>query len=329
MSAKGPVSRRDILKAGAGTAALAATGALLPHPVRAAADMQTTQMPGYYRFKLGEFEITILSDGAYGLPTDLLGQNQPREVIQDYLKAHFLDPDTRTSHVNIPLINTGEELILVDVGGGHNFQQGAGQLVANMQAAGYEPDDVDKIIITHGHPDHIWGLIDDFDELIYPNAEYYISENEWNFWTTDEAKNKLPEMFQAFTAGADRRLPMIADNTKCIKPGTEIASGIMTIDTPGHTAGHMSLQITSGSESLIVTADTLTHPFISFEHPDWWPRTDLLADQAEKSRRTVLEMAATDRTQMLVYHLTFPGLGNVARDGNAYRWIPSTWKWQL
>lgn len=329
MSTNKSVSRRDLLKAGGAATTLAASATLLPEGAQAAAKMQGTQVPGFYRFKLGEFEITILSDGSYNLPTDLMAQNQPREEVKAYLKSHFLNTEQRTSHVNIPLINTGDELILVDVGGGSGFMEGAGQLVTNMEAAGYKPEDVDKIIITHGHPDHIWGLIDDFDELIYPNAQYYFSQGEWDFWTTDEAKNKLPEMFQAFAAGASRRLPMIADTTKRIKPGVEIVPGIMTIDTPGHTAGHMSLHIKSGSDSLIVSADTLTHAFISFEHPDWWPRTDLDAKIAEASRRKVLDMAATDRALLLSYHISFPGLGNVARDGNAYRWVPATWQWQL
>ena len=217
-------------------------------------------------------KFTILSDGSYSLPTDLIAQNQPREIVKAYLKSNYLNTEQRTSHVNIPLINTGKELILVDVGGGPNFLSGAGQLVTNMHASGYKPEDVDKIIFTHGHPDHLWGLIDDFDETVYPNAEYFMSVKEWDFWATNKAKTKLPESFQSMAAGASRRLPVIEEKTKQIKSGTEISPGIMTIDTAGHTPGHTSLLIKSGSESLIVSSDTLTHPFISFEHPDWWPR---------------------------------------------------------
>ena len=326
MSKYNSISRRLLLKTGG---ALAGAGLLMPGITFAAAKQQTSQVAGFYRFKLGDFEITILSDGAYSLPTDLIAQNQPRDKVRAYLKENFLDTEQRLSHVNIPLINTGKELVLVDVGGGTNFLSGAGQLVNNMKASGYSPEDVDKIIITHGHPDHIWGLIDDFDESVYTNAKFYISEKEWDFWATKKAKEMLPENFQSFAAGASRRLPMIEEKAKRIKPGAEIVSGISTIDTPGHTPGHMSVHIKSGSEALIVSADTLTHPFISFEHPDWHPGTDLEAGQAEKSRRKILDMGASDRSLVLSYHISFPGLGNIARNGKAYRWVPATWKWQL
>ena len=330
MTAGSPFSRRDMLRAGGAASVLAAGGLLVPAPVWGAAEMKGTQVPGFYRFKLGDFEVTILSDGAYTLPTNLLGTNVPREKVTAFLEANMLSPDERVSHVNIPLINTGKELILVDVGGGPNWMPTAGKLTENLQASGYEPEDVDKVILTHCHPDHIWGLIDEFEEAPrFPNAEYIISATEWDFWTTDKAMQTLPEMFQGFAVGAKKHLPPVAEKTRRIKPGEEIIPGIVSIDTPGHTSGHLSVIVESKGESLLVTADTMTHPFISFEHPDWWPRTDLDAKMAEKSRRKMMEMAATDKHLTLVYHISFPGLGHIARAGAAYRWIPATWQWEL
>ncbi|MEO0819376.1 MAG: MBL fold metallo-hydrolase [Pseudomonadota bacterium] len=325
------LSRRGLLQGGAAALALgtgAGVGAGAGRAL-AAADMQGTQVPGYYRFMLGAFEITVLSDGSYELPTDLIGQNQPRETVQAYLEAHFLDPERRTSHVNIPLINTGEELILIDVGGGGNFLEGAGKLVENMEAAGYAPDEVDKVFITHAHPDHLWGLLDDFDDPMFPEAEFFISAPEWDFWSSETAAEQVPEMFQSFAAGAQRRLPLIEDVLTRTADGDTIAPGISVIDTPGHTPGHSSVRVESEGETLIVTADAMTHPFISFEHPGWWPGTDLDPAKAEASRRMVLEMAATERATILAYHLSFPGLGNVARAGAAYRFVPALWRWQL
>ncbi len=329
MCRKPLVSRRGVLVAGGAATILSLSGAMGMDVSRAAAQMQNAQVPGFYRFRLGDFEVTILSDGSFTLPTDLLGQNRPRDEVKAYLEANFLDPGRLTSHVNIPLINTGEELILVDVGGGGNFLTGAGQLVTNMQASGYNPEDIDKVILTHGHPDHIWGLIDDFDELAFPNAKYFLSRKEWDFWGTGEAKSKLPDMFQAFAAGASRRLPLIDENCTRVKPGEEFVPGFAAIDTAGHTPGHLSLLVQSGTERLLISADAITHPAISFEHPGWWPRTDLVPELAEKSRRKILDMAATDRTLMLSYHLSFPGLGHVARAGQTYRWHPAMWQWQL
>lgn len=309
---------------------LAAGGLLVPTPLWGAAEMKGEQVPGFYRFMLGAFEVTVLSDGSYTLPTSLLGINVPREKVTSFLEANLLSPDERVSHVNIPLINTGKELILVDVGGGANWMPGAGKLTENLQAAGYQPEDVDKVILTHGHPDHIWGLIDEFEEAPrFPNAEYIISATEWDFWTTNKAMETLPEMFLGFAVGAKNHLPPVAEKTRRIKPGEEIIPGIVSVDTPGHTFGHLSVVITSKGESLLATADTITHPFISFEHPGWWPRTDLDSKMAEKSRRKMLEMAATDKHLTLVYHVSFPGLGHVARKGPAYRWVPATWQWEL
>ena len=321
-------SRRSALRAG-GAALLSTNLGLGASAALAKAEMRKSQAPGFYRFMLGAFEVTVLSDGAYPLPTDLLAINQPKEEVLKYLQSNFLDVDQRLSHVNIPLINTGEELILVDVGGGTGWLDGAGRLTENLQASGYAPEDVDKVIVTHGHPDHIWGLIDDFDEPAFPNASYIFSEKEWEFWATKKAVETLPEAFQSFAAGASRRLPIIEDQTTQVKPEKEIASGVFALDTPGHTPGHMSLQVKSGSESLIVTADAITHPYVSFEHPDWWPGTDTDPAMGEKSRRKVLELAATDQSLVLSYHISFPGLGRVARAGNAYRWVPELWRWKV
>ncbi len=291
--------------------------------------MRGGQVAGWYRFRLGAFEVTILSDGSYELPTSLLAANQPRDKVLGLLESNRLPTATRTSHVNIPLINTGTELILVDVGGGPNWQATAGRLTDNLVASGYKPEDVDKVVLTHGHPDHIWGLIDEFDgSPRFPNATYYIADTEWDFWTGDAAATRLADAFKGFAIGAQKHLPPLADKTTRLKPGAEIAPGIVTMATPGHTPGHMSLIVTSGTDTLIVSADTVTHPFISFEHPDWWPSTDLEQQVAEASRRKLLDMAAADKALMLVYHISFPGLGHAVREAGAYRWVPATWMWR-
>lgn len=330
MSSKSDVSRRTLLKAGSAAGLFAATSTLGISSASAVAAKKGTQVPGFYRFMLGEFEVTVLSDGAYTLPTAMIGTNVPREKVVAYLKSNFLNPDERLSHTNIPLINTGKDLVLVDVGGGPNWQETAGKLSENIEAAGYTLEDITKVIVTHGHPDHIWGMYDEFEEAPrFPNAEYFIAQKEWDFWTTGKAMSALPEAFKGFAVGAKRHLPPIAEKTKRIKPGAEVVPGVTTIDTSGHTIGHMSVGVSSKGESLIITSDTITHPFISFEHPGWWPLTDYDQKQAEQSRRKILEMGATDKSLILGYHLSFPGLGRVARAGNHYRFVPETWQWSL
>ncbi|MEC9367978.1 MAG: MBL fold metallo-hydrolase, partial [Pseudomonadota bacterium] len=187
-----------------------------------------------------------------------------------------------------------------------------------------------KVILTHGHPDHLWGLIDEFEEAPrFPKAQYVMAGTEWDFWSGDQAMSKLPEMFQGFAIGAKKHLLPVAEKVTRVKPGAEVAPGITLLGTPGHTPGHVSVMVSSAGKSLLVTADTMTHPYISFEHPEWRPGTDLDGETAEQSRRQMLDMGATDKPLALVYHVSFPGLGHVARAGNAYRWVPATWKWDL
>lgn len=332
MSNKPQFSRRRFLQAG-GTAALTAGAAgILPFspPAMAAADMKSSQAPGFYRFKLGGYEVTVLSDGSYVLPTTLMGTNVPPEQVKAFLASHFLSTEQRLSHVNLPLINTGKELVLVDVGGGMNWMATAGKLTDNLKASGYNPEDVDKVILTHGHPDHLWGLIDEFEEAPrFPNAQYFIGADEWDFWATDKAAARLPEQFQGFAIGAKKHLLPVEEKVKRVKDGEEVAPGITMISSPGHTPGHMSVMVNSDGKSLLVTADAITHPYVSFEHPGWRPGTDTDGEMGEKSRKTMLDMAATDKPLLLVYHISFPGLGRVARAGNAYRWVPATWQWEL
>ena len=153
----------------------------------AAAEFKRTQAPGYYRFKLGDFEITMLTDGMNMTPVRFSASNIPEEQLKDYLRAHQLPTDQRRSHLNVCLINTGEYLILVDSGSGDNFRDTAGRLSVSLEAAGYARDQIDAVIITHGHPDHIWGIIDDFEEEPrFPKASYFISATEWDYWTADD-----------------------------------------------------------------------------------------------------------------------------------------------
>ena len=323
------LTRRKFLATGM---ALPAIAPAIVHPRQslAAAAFKKVQAPGYFRFNLGKFEVTVLSDGMNSTPLRFSASNIPETQLKDYLRANQLPTDTRLSHLNVCLINTGDKLVLVDTGAGDNFTETAGNLLASLAAAGYSPEDIDIVMITHGHPDHIWGIFDDFaEEARFPNARYVIDTVEWDYWMAEDLESRMPEGFKFFATGAQRNLGPIADLTARIEVGAEVVPGISTLSARGHTPGHMAVVAQSEGESLLIVGDAITHPFISLEHPEWQPQMDMDKDVAVQTRKNLLDMAAKDRMLMASYHMPFPGVGHVAHTNKTFRWVPLTWRWEL
>ena len=278
--------------------------------------------PTRHTFRIGEFEITIFSDGYLTVPTRFLARNVAEADIKALLGQ---SADMVTPATNVTLIRTPTETILIDVGSGPHFMTGAGKLAANMEAGGFDRKTVTKIVFTHAHPDHLWGTLDDFDDApMFPNASYIIAAAEWNFWMADDAAARLPEDRQNFAPGAKRNLNRIKDKLRTIDLGADMATGIRAIDTSGHTAGHISVEIVSGNEVVVVLADALTHHKISFAHPEWSPAADHHDPvRAISTRKGLLDRLASDKSLAIGYHLPFPGVGRVERHGLAYRYVPA------
>ncbi|MGB9297640.1 MAG: MBL fold metallo-hydrolase, partial [Pseudolabrys sp.] len=199
-----------------------------------------------YTIKHGAFELAVVSDGHLVLPTSFLAPDAPAAQREALLKAAGQTGEQYNSPTNVTLIRSGTDLILVDMGSGDRFMPTAGKLWDNLKTAGIDKAEITKVVFTHGHPDHLWGAIDELDDLIMPDATFYVASAEWNFWTGDNATRGLPPERAGFVTGARRNSAAIKGKMKMVKGGDEIVPGLRIADTPGHTQGHVSLELVGG-----------------------------------------------------------------------------------
>jgi len=290
-----------------------------------AASLITQTLPAFaatpFAFKHGAFEVSVVSDGHLVLPTRFLAPEAPPAEREALLKAAGQPGEQYNSPTNVTLIRTDRDLILIDMGSGDRFMPTAGKLWDNLKTAGIDKAKINKVIFTHGHPDHLWGTVDELDDLMMPEAMFFVAGAEWDFWHGDNAARGLPPERAGFVTGARRNYAAIKDKVKMVKAGDEIVAGLHIVDTPGHTQGHVSLEL-AGGDGLIVGGDVLYHPLISFQHPEWKPAADHVPDQAAATRRKLLDRLAADRSKLIGFHLPYPGAGMVERKGSAYRFVP-------
>jgi len=301
------LTRRDLML---GSAALAAG---LGQPIGAFA------APAH-RLTVGAFALTVVSDGHLVLPTSFLAPDAPEADRAAILAESGVTGLEFNSPTNCTLIRAGGELILVDTGAGPHFMPTAGKLADNLAAAGIDRDAVTMVVYTHGHPDHLWGVVDEFDEPVFAKARYVVAAAEWDFWHGANAASGLPPERAGFVTGARRSFAHIKDKVRMVKPGDEVVSGIRVLATPGHTQGHVSLEV-AGGDGLVIGGDALTHVLISFRHPEWRPQADHVPDLAAATRARLLDRLATDRTRLIGFHLPWPGVGTVERKDRAYRFV--------
>ncbi len=277
-----------------------------------------------FPFKIGDFECIAVSDGTYTYPTHIFFVNAPKERLEQVLREHNIQSGEITTPWTCLLINTKQHRVLVDTGGGAGSISSAGKLLRNLQAEGIEPVDIDTVILTHGHPDHIGGSIDAEGKPAFPNAHYVMWKDEWEFWTSepDLAQLEVEEDFkQLLLMFARKNLPPIQGQLDLIDHETEILPGIQAIAAPGHTPGHMALAISSGGEQLLCISDTVLSP-IHLEQPDWYPVVDLAPEQAMATKRRLLDRAAAEKALVIASHFPFPGLGHVIQKGEGWQWQP-------
>lgn len=299
------VTRRQVL----GAASALAMSSLLPKAAHAS--------PAY-GFSHGEFQITMLSDGFISVPGEILVPDVPAEERAAILSRIDAPGGVVRAKTNIPLLRRGNDLILVDIGGGHKYQATDGRLAEDLQNAGIDPTTITKVVFTHAHPDHIWATLVESGGLRYPNATYHVGASEWDFWMDPDYLTNMPDALHDFAKGAQRDLNAIKDRVVMLKPGDEVVTGLSVLDTAGHTPGHLSFEL-AGSEGLLITGDVANNQIVSFEHPDWKFGYDTLPDLAIQNRLKLLDRAATDKMKLLGYHWEYPGIGYAERKGSAFR----------
>jgi glyoxylase-like metal-dependent hydrolase (beta-lactamase superfamily II) len=284
--------------------------------------------PTIYRFKFGEFEIANIMDSKVvreGLHPSFGGE-RPVAEMQDLAAQNRIDPQ-RYEHPFIPtLVNTGRELILFDTGNGalrreHEQLRNRsvdGHLVERLAQAGYQPGDIDVVVITHGHPDHIGGLTEG-GKPVFTNARYVFGATEFDFWkrgeNVREARKFNRELFMRIAVP-------LADRATFIKPGDEVAPGIRSLDVSGHSPGMMAYHVESQGKQLLIWADTCGHYIVSFQRPEWLLDVDDDKEKAVATRKRMLDMVATDRLFVAGFHMPFPGLGLVEKSASGHRWVP-------
>ncbi|WP_417724495.1 MBL fold metallo-hydrolase [Salipiger sp.] len=315
-------TRRELLRLAAAMPALA-----LPAVLRAGSGEPGAGNPSHFTFRQGEVRLTVISDGALTLPVSALGVNADPQEVRAFLAGYFLSPEVNYAHTNHLLIETGAAKVLVDMGSGNRFQDSAGRLSANLAAAGVDAESITHVVITHAHPDHIWGIRDDFDEAILPGAAYFIGGAERAFWMQDGLAARVPPEMQQMVVGARNSLQVEGAEWILLADGDEVAPGVRVIDTPGHTPGHMSVVVDSGGAQMMAVGDALNHAYLNFAHPDWYNGFDMDGDRSVATRHQLLDMAVADRMTVLGYHFPFPGVGHVMREGGAYRFVPALWRW--
>jgi glyoxylase-like metal-dependent hydrolase (beta-lactamase superfamily II) len=312
------VSRRSLLALGASLGASTVLGG----SALAKAPKLGTEPAYFYRFDLGGDEVTVVSDGPLPLgPPKGTFVGVPDDEVKKMLSNNFLSPDNVVLEQNSPIVNTGDKLILFDTGMGtaKNFGPTTGRQQKSMQEAGIKPEDIDAVVFSHAHIDHIGGVVDQSGKVLFPNAQFYIAQSDLDFWT-DEGKAGGP--LKDFIVHARKNLLPVRDRIVFFKDGQEFLPGVQAIAAPGHTVGHTIFMVTSNGKSFAYLADLTHHPILLLEKPRMQFSYDTDPQQAAETRVKLLDMIAANKTPVLAYHYAWPGVGHIAKTAEGFHYYP-------
>jgi glyoxylase-like metal-dependent hydrolase (beta-lactamase superfamily II) len=283
-----------------------------------------TQVPGYYRLALGQFEVTALFDGALELDTKLL-KHASASDLQRLLSRLFVGNPKMQTAVNAYLINTGSHLVLVDTGAAKLFGPSLGYVLQNLKAAGYQPEQIDTIVITHLHGDHMGGLNDANGQPLFPKASILVPQADNDFWLSQKIADSAPQEVQPFFKMArDSAAPYLASGQwKTFSEGSVLVPGIQAVKANGHTPGHTAYAVESDGQKLLIWGDLVHAHAVQFAKPGVSIEYDIDQKQAIATRRSIMKAMAESKSLVAGMHLPFPGIGHVRAEGkDSYSWVP-------
>ena len=315
------LSRRHLFHS---TAALAALNAGMA-AAHAAAPLSKTQAPGFYRYMVGELELTAVHDGFYSRPLDGLVTNAPLKTVEDGAAAMLMPTDRLVIPFTTTVVNTGSRLVVIDTGNGNSGAVTSGQWMTNFRAAGFTPEQVDTVILSHFHGDHINGLRLKDGTAVFPGAEIMVPAAEWAYWMDDAKMASAPDGLKGAFGNVRRVFGPMANDVKQYTPDRELVTGLTAIAAPGHTPGHTAFAVTSGAGRLLLLSDTTNHPALFARNPEWSGVFDIDPEMARTTRRRMLELAVAERMQVAFYHAPFPATGYLTRSGSGFEFLPKAW----
>lgn len=301
------VSRRQFL---AGAAGVAVSHGLALFPAQAHAQIT-----------LGDMRLDVVSDGSLTLPGGFIFDPMPKAELLPILETLGQSAEVLTPPCNVTLLRHGGRTVLFDVGSGPDFAPDSGDLLASLAGLDVTPDQVTDIVFTHAHPDHLWGLLDDFDDPLFPQARYLIGQAEWEYWMNPKTVDEIGEARLSFAVGAQRRLALIKDQIGFFGDGDEIMPGVAARASYGHTPGHMAFEVRQGGDAVMILGDCIGNDHIAFAKPEWHSGSDQDPETAAATRLSLMDQLAQEKTRVIGYHLTGNGIGYVDKTSAGYAFV--------
>lgn len=271
---------------------------------------------------LGQNEVISVSDGNLVLPGSLFFDGLPQDELAPILTEAGISKDQVTPPCNLTLLRQENRTVLFDAGSGPGFMPSAGSILTSLDAVGVAAEDITHVIFTHAHPDHLWGILDDFDEPVFYNAKHVIAQTEWEYWTNPTTVSTIGEMRASFAVGAARRLAATEEQFTFFQDGEELLPGVMAHMTPGHTPGHTSFEIRDGTQAVLVGGDAIGNHHVAVARPEWASGADQDPGLGAETRKRLLDKLVHDEIALLGFHLPLGGLGRIERSGAGYRFVP-------